>query len=201
MSNSRMEAVTWTSGDMERRLSGRRPGSASSRAPGMATWRHSCRRPGEWGDGGPTLPGRRTPRATWKNGERDCPFQVASGRSGARKDAGARLEGRHSWRPLSSVGCARSSAAGRLGAFLRSSPTGPGPAKSCVKRSGGFPAPTPTGGLKVPPPGGHVFLRRREIGPSVRFRAGGGVRKNTGGESRCGRPVFLECEVIRRRQG
>ena len=75
------------------------------------------------------------------------PFPV-----GARKDAGARLEGRHSWRPLSSVGCARSSAAGRLGAFLRSSPTGPGPAKSCVKRSGGFPTPTPSGGLKVPPP-------------------------------------------------
>ncbi len=71
---------------------------------------------------------------------------------GARKDTGARLEERHSWRPLSSVGCARSSAAGRLGAFLRSSPTGPGPAKSCVKRSGGFPTPTPTGGLKVPPP-------------------------------------------------
>ncbi len=64
----------------------------------------------------------------------------------------ARLEGRHSWRPLSSVGCSRSSAAGRLGAFLRSSPTGPGPAKSCVKRSGGFPTPTPSGGLKVPPP-------------------------------------------------
>ncbi len=36
--------------------------------------------------------------------------------------------------------------------FLRSSPTGPGPAKSCEKRSGGFPTPTLTGGLKVPPP-------------------------------------------------
>ncbi len=97
----------------------------------------------------------------------------------------------------------------------------------CFRRSGGFPTPTPTGGLKVPPPirptpappgpsesnrgeegdknvpppGGHGFLRRREIGPSVRFRAGGGVRKNTGGERRCGRPVFLECEVVRRRQG
>ena len=35
--------------------------------------------------------------------------------------------------------------------FLRSSPTGPGPAKSCEKRSGGFPTPTPTGGQECPP--------------------------------------------------
>ncbi len=34
--------------------------------------------------------------------------------------------------------------------FLRSSPTGPGPAKSCEQRSGGFPTPTPTGGLESP---------------------------------------------------
>ena len=65
----------------------------------------------------------------------------------------------------------------------------------------GFSYPHSHGGTKSPPSGGHGFLRRREIGPSVRFRAGGGVRKNTGGESRCGRPVFLECEVVRRRQG
>ena len=76
----------------------------------------------------------------------------------AAPDAAARLEGRHSWRPLSSVGCTRSSAAGRLGSFLRSSPTGPGPAKSCEKRSGGFPTPTPTGGQECPPSGCPIFF-------------------------------------------
>ncbi len=106
---------------------------------------------------------------------------------GARKDAGARLEGRHSWRPLSSVGCARSSAAGRLGAFLRSSPTGPGPAKSCVKRSGGFPTPTPTGGLKVPPPGAPWFSQTKG-GRSFRSFSGWGRGEEEHGRGEPMRP-------------
>ena len=113
----------------------------------------------------------------------DCGRHWAPGRTpipvGARKDAApdavARLEGRHSWRPLSSVGSTRSSAAGRLGSFLRSSPTGPGPAKSCVKRSGGFPTPTPTGGLKVPPPGAPYFSQK-----SPHRRASGMIPRETG---------------------
>ena len=147
---------------------------------------------------------------------------------GARKDAAARLEGRHSWRPLSSVGCARSSAAGRLGAFLRSSPTGPGPAKSCVKRSGGFPTPTPSGGLKVPPPirptpapPGPSESNRREEGDknvppsgapwfsqtkgdrSFRSFSGWGRGEEEHGRGETMRPpgFFFECEVVRRRQG
>ncbi len=59
------------------------------------------------------------------------------------------LGGRHSWRETVVRAARRGD---RKSPPDRNSPTGPGPAKSCEKRSGGFPTPTPSGGLKVPPP-------------------------------------------------
>ena len=48
----------------------------------------------------------------------------------------------------------------------RNSPTGPGPAKSCEKRSGGFPTPTPTGGLESAPSEGAPCFQRSPPPPA-----------------------------------
>ncbi len=56
---------------------------------------------------------------------------------------------------------------------LRSSPTGPGPAKSCEKRSGGFPTPTPPGGQESPLPSAQLRPHR---GPAKATAAKRGTR-------------------------
>ena len=73
---------------------------------------------------------------------------------------------------------------------VRSSPTGPGPAKSCEKRSGGFPTPTPSGGLESPP---LLFAQLRpHRGPAKATVA----KRGTGMSPLRGCPCFLRRRLV-----